>query len=281
MTSRTSRFDLASIVVIADIIARRYHTAMHAIAATTTLWRREMVRFARSPFRVIGALGTPVLFWLMLGSGADKVFVPSDMPTEVGTPGYMQYFFPGAVVMIVLFTAIFSVFSVIEDRREGFLQGVLASPAPRGAIVLGKVLGGATLATAQGAILVALWPMIGPFQGWAALAQVVVAMFVTGAALTAMALALAWPMRSTAGFHSVMNLLLLPMWFLCGAVFPLATAPPWMRAVMRVNPLTYGYDWISGALHQTPHAAAAAVTLAFAAAMLVLAAAVAGRPTPA
>ncbi|MCC6680106.1 MAG: ABC transporter permease [Phycisphaeraceae bacterium] len=266
--------------------------------AAMTLWQREMVRFVRSPFRVIGALGTPLLFWFMLGSGADQVFSPpitasgGEAASAAGSTaqvGYLQYFFPGAVVMILLFTAIFSVIGVIEDRREGFLQGVLASPAPRWAIVMGKLLGGATLATGQGLILVALWPLIGPWRGMAALGEVMIAMFIAALGLTGLALALAWPMRSTAGFHSVMNLLLLPMWFLSGAVFPAASTPKWMAALMYVNPLTYANAWISAALIG-PHSPAAAgigmgsaviVSIIFTAAMIALCTAIANRPTAA
>lgn len=265
--------------------------------AAVTLWQREMVRFVRSPFRVIGALGTPLLFWFMLGSGADKVFTAplgeaasaAGSAATSGGVGYLQYFFPGTVVMILLFTAIFSVIGVIEDRREGFLQGVLASPAPRWAIVMGKLLGGATLATGQGLILVALWPLIGPWRGVAALGEVTVAMFVAALGLTGLALALAWPMRTTAAFHSMMNLLLLPMWFLSGAVFPVAGAPKWMAAVMVVNPLTYVNAWVSAALigPQSPAAAgigigsAIAVSVVFTLAMIALCTAIANRPSAA
>src|SRR5258706_2199327 len=120
-----------------------------------TLWQREMVRFLRQRDRVVGALLTPIVFWLLLGSGLGKSFSAPGAPAG---HGYLEYFFAGTVVMILLFTAIFSTISVIEDRREGFLQGVLVAPVGRFALVLGKILGGTTLAVGQGLIFLALAP---------------------------------------------------------------------------------------------------------------------------
>lgn len=131
-------------------------------SAVSALWQREMVRFFRQRNRVIGAFGTPVLFWVALGSGLGRSFA---LPGTDQTMNYLEYFFPGVIVMILLFTAIFSTYTVIEDRREGFLQGVLVAPIGRWAIVLGKVLGGATIATAQGALFVLAWPFVTGFEG--------------------------------------------------------------------------------------------------------------------
>src|SRR5687767_7711902 len=124
--------------------------------ATVVLWlpalslaRRELVRFLRQRHRVIGALATPIVFWLLIGLGMGRSFRGEGLP-GTGGDNYLQFFFPGTVVMILLFTAIFSTISIIEDRREGFLQSVLVAPVPRVAIVLGKVLGGTALASGQG-----------------------------------------------------------------------------------------------------------------------------------
>lgn len=232
-----------------------------------TLWQREMVRFVRQRNRIIGAMATPLVFWLLLGSGLNRSFAlsrtvqaPPDTPSPTAQVGYLQYFYPGTVVLILLFTAIFSTISVIEDRREGFLQGVLVAPIPRSAIVLGKVLGGASIATLQGALFLALWPLVGPWPGLAAMLAAIAVMFVLAMGLTALGLCLAWPMDSTAAFHAVMNLFLMPMWFLSGAVFPLDSAPAWMRAIMWANPLTYGQAAFS-ALLSGSRAATASVSL--------------------
>ena len=236
--------------------------------AVGTLWRRELVRFFRQRNRVIGAMATPLVFWLLLGFGLNRAFVvPDAVPTESGNVsvptqgsqasiapggcvvpdpgpspeiGYLAYFYPGTVVLILLFTAIFSTISVIEDRREGFLQGVLVAPVDRMSIVLGKVLGGASIATVQGIVFLLLWPVVGVWPGGVAMVAGVVVMFLLATCLTALSLCLAWPMDSVAGFHAVMNLLLMPMWFLSGAVFPVSSAPWGMKVMMWLNPLTYG-----------------------------------------
>ena len=207
------------------------------LLASATLWQRELVRFFRERGRVVGALGTPLLFWLFIGSGLDRVFRPGEGESQTG---YLAYFFPGIVILILLFTAIFSTFSVIEDRQAGFLQGVLVAPVARLSIVVGKVLGGATLASAQGLVVLALAPTVGLSLS---VVQVILAtgvLLLVSLGLVGLGFVLAWRMSSTQGFHSIMNLLLMPMWLLSGAVFPAETAPGWLGALMAVNPLTYG-----------------------------------------
>src|SRR5437660_5149068 len=125
--------------------------------AALSLCHRELVRFLRQPHRIIGALATPLVFWLLIGAGMNRSF-QSDSPAG---ENYLRYFFPGTILMILLFTAIFSTISVIEDRREGFLQGVLVAPVSRMSIVLGKILGGTLLAFGQGLIFLILAPLIG------------------------------------------------------------------------------------------------------------------------
>ena len=247
------------------------------VLATATLWQREMVRFVRQRNRVIGALATPLVFWLLLGSGLDNA-----APIAPGV-GYREYFFAGTLLLILLFTAIFSTISVIEDRREGFLQSVLVSPAPRLAIVLGKIMGGASIATLQGALFLLLWPLVGGFDSIGQVALALAVMFVLAIGLTALGLCLAWPMDSTAGFHAIMNLLLMPMWFLSGAVFPADQAPLWLRIIMWANPLTYGHAVLSAMLSprlrpQAPLPLATAVMLVATILLVLLAAALARRP---
>ncbi len=206
------------------------------LLCTGTIWQREIVRFVRQRSRIIGAFGQPVLFWLLLGSGFGRNF----RYAGGGGEGYLEYFYPGIIAMVVLFTAIFSTFAVVDDRKARFLQGVLAAPVPRSAIVLGQVTGGATLALLQGVLLLVATPLAGvPLTLEAALASVLV-MGLIGFALTALGLLLAWRIESTQGFHSIMNLLLIPLWLLSGAVFPVAGAHPLIGLIMQVNPLTYG-----------------------------------------
>jgi ABC-2 type transport system permease protein len=210
-----------------------------------SLCHRELVRFLRQRHRIIGALATPILFWLLIGAGMNRSF-KSDSP---GGENYLHYFFPGTVLMILLFTAIFSTISVIEDRREGFLQGVLVAPVSRMAIVMGKVLGGTVLAFGQGVVFLALAPLVGVKLTAESVALALVAMFIISFALTALGLCIAWRMSSTQGFHAIMNLFLMPMWFLSGALFPVAGAWRGLQIVMALNPLTYGLAAIRRAMY--------------------------------
>ncbi len=200
-----------------------------------TLWRREVVRFLRQPNRVVGAIGTPLLFWILLGSGVGRSFRPS-----TGDSHYLPYLFPGMVVLILLFTAIFSTISIIEDRKEGFLQSVLVAPVPRSVVVLGKILGGAFLAFIQAVIFLALAPTVGVHFTAATLLGALGMLAVLGIALTGLGFVIAWRMQSIQGFHAIMNFLMIPMWLLSGALFPPAGASVWMRWLIRINPLTYG-----------------------------------------
>ena len=212
--------------------------------AVWTLWAREIVRFYRQRSRIVGALGSPVLFWLLIGSGLGHSFTGT---TSRGG-GYLEYFFPGTLALIVLFTAIFSTISIIEDRQEGFLQGVLVAPVPRAAIVLGKVLGGTTLALLQAGVFLLLAPIAyGPMPP-AAVLLVLVVLLLVAFGLTGLGFLIAWRLDSTQGFHAVMNLLLVPMWMLSGALFPAAGAAGWIQVLMWVNPLTYGVSALRAAM---------------------------------
>jgi len=200
---------------------------------TLALWRREMTRFVRQRHRIIGALATPLVFWLLIGSGLGESFAA---PGIEG--GFMRYFFPGTVVLILLFTAIFSTVSIIEDRRDGFLQGVLVAPVSRASIVLGKCLGGMTLAAGQAGLFCLAAPWAGlPVDAEVGL-RLIAALLLGGFALTALGFVIAWPLESTQGFHVLMNLLLIPLWLLSGAFFP-ARAGAWTEWAVALNPLAY------------------------------------------
>ncbi|PAW77279.1 MAG: hypothetical protein B9S32_12315 [Verrucomicrobia bacterium Tous-C9LFEB] len=204
---------------------------------TWTLWSREVVRFLRQKNRVIGALASPIMFWFVIGAGMGKSFHAEGAPEGFT---YLQYFFPGTLMLIMLFTAIFSTISIIEDRREGFLQGVLTSPISRSAIVLGKLCGGATLSLIQALIFLAMAPLTGIPIPWASLPGIIVLFFLIGFGLTALGYLIAWPLDSTQGFHALMNLVLIPLWLLSGALFPPTGAMTWVKWVIFLNPLHYG-----------------------------------------
>jgi len=213
-----------------------------------TLWWREVVRFYRQRSRVVGVIASPVLFWLVIGSGFGTSFRSGN---AAGQQHYLDYFYPGALIMIVLFTSIFTMMSVIEDRKEGFLLSVMVAPVSRSAVVLGKVLGGTTLSTIQGLIFLVFAPFVGVHIGSGQFVLVVLVVFLVSFALTALGFAIAWPMDSTQAFHAIINLFLIPLWLLSGALFPLSGASGWLRLLMRINPLTYGVDALRGLLYPT------------------------------
>ena len=211
-----------------------------------TLWWREIVRFYRQPGRVVGVLASPLVFWLVLGSG----FGTSLRSAPGGAQQhYLDYFYPGTLILIVLFTSIFTMMSVIEDRKEGFLLSVLVAPVSRSAIVLGKVLGGTTLATVQGLIFLVFAPLVGIHLSLSSFLLVVLAVFLVSFALTALGFAIAWPMDSTQAFHAIINLFLIPLWLVSGALFPLSGASGWLRVLMEMNPLTYGVEALRDLLY--------------------------------
>ena len=209
--------------------------------AVFSLWHREIVRFLRDRSRLTGSLLQPIIFWLLFSGALHGSFKPYGLD-------YGRYFFVGTLAMITLFTAIFATITVIEDRKEGFLQGVLVAPVPRAAIALGKILGGATLGMGLAVIFLALAPLAGveldPMRvlvGLGVLALLSVA--VTGLGFT-----LAWLMDSTAGYHGIMMLFLMPMLLLSGAFFPIEDAHWLISWVRHVNPMTYGVGALRHAL---------------------------------
>lgn len=211
-----------------------------------SLGRRELVRFYRQKARIIGSLGTPVVLWALLGAGLQAAFPAT--PESLNPVNYLKYFFPGNLVLTILFTSIFTNISVIEDRNEGFLQGVLVAPVSRLGLVLGKVWGGAAIALIQGIFFLGLAPVAGFSLSGLALIQVVLAILITSICLTTIGFIFAWKLDSIQGFHSIMNLILMPMWLLSGAFFPATRAPLLLKIVIYLNPLTYGFSAIQNAL---------------------------------
>jgi ABC-2 type transport system permease protein len=205
-----------------------------------------MLRFVRQRSRIIGAFASPLIFWILLGYGVGNSF---SLESQGQSMGYQEYFFPGTVLMILLFTSIFSTISIIEDRKEGFLQAVLVAPIPRAAFVFGKLLGGTSLAMMQGILFMLLAPLVGIPVSRIPATLLMLTLVAFG--LTALGYVIAWRMESTQGFHAIMNLFLIPMWLLCGAVFPATGAPGWLRGVIAVNPLTYGMSAVRWTIYDS------------------------------
>tara|TARA_R110002095_G_scaffold215691_2_gene210595 strand:- start:9221 stop:10081 length:861 start_codon:yes stop_codon:yes gene_type:complete len=233
-------------------------TAKLFLLPIMTLAQREVVRFVRQRTRVIGALIQPILFWILFGAGLRGSFKAPEWAAAGMT--YQEYFFPGVAVMILMFTAIFSTISIIEDRKEGFLQGVLVSPVPRTSIVLGKLLGGTILAVLQAVLFIFLGPLLNivglapDFETGITLARLVpliLFLFLLGFSLTALGYLIAWPMESTQGFHAIMSVFLMPMWLLSGSFFP-AGESGWLSWIIRANPLTYGVTGLRRILTSGP-----------------------------
>src|SRR4051812_25012242 len=181
-----------------------------------------MVRFWRQRSRVLSVVASPLIFWLLMGYGSND----------------LARYYSGTLVLTVMFSAIFSTISIIEDRREGFLLSMMVSPAPRTSLVLGKILGSATLAWIQGLIFLAFAPLAGVSVSPIELIPIAAAILLISFTLTGLGFVIAWRMSSTAGFHAIMNLLLVPMWMVSGSLFPMATAHGWIRAILWVTPLT-------------------------------------------
>ncbi len=220
--------------------------------AAWMLARREWIRFFRQRNRVTAAVLQPLLFWLLFGTGLSGSFA------SAGGENFMQFFLPGTVALIVLFTAIFATISVIEDRREGFMQSVLVSPVGRFPVLIGKVLGGGAIAWVQALLFLALVYLVAGVTHSSSLPTVsaslpllMVLLAVIAIAMCALGMIVAWPMESTQGFHAIMMLGLMPMWLLAGTFFPI---PQWsihgpagdagwggwaLAGVMQANPLSY------------------------------------------
>ena len=204
--------------------------------SVAALLSREARRAVRQPARFVGTLAAPIILWLVLGAGLSRLGGVGDAD---GTLGYGAFLLPGIASMAVLFTAIFASISLIEDRQAGFLRAVLVGPVALPAVVIAKVVATTVLAMAQGALIIAAAPMVGLEAGVLDLVFAVVLLGAIAAGMSGVSLAFAWRVESSQAYHSVMNLVLMPLWLLSGSVFSQDTAAGWMGWVVRLNPLSY------------------------------------------
>ena len=209
-----------------------------ALKTVYTIWLRETKTFAREKIRVVGMIGQPLLYLAVLGQGINSGVTLN----ANGGINYLTFMYPGIIGMSILFTSIFSAVSIIWDREFGFLKEVLVAPVPRWAVALGKTFGGATIAIVQSTILILMAPIVGIRLSAVMIIQMWVLAFLIGVALTSLGIAIAARMTSMQGFQMMMNFLVMPLYFLSGAMFPLSTAPSWMKALMVIDPLTYCVD---------------------------------------
>jgi len=203
-----------------------------------TIWYRDVLRFVRDRTRIVASLGQPLLFLFVFGGG----LAPAMSGLGGGQIDFSSFLFPGIIAMAVLFTAIFSAVSIVWDREFGFLKEVLVAPVSRTAVALGKVAGGSTVAMLQGLIILLLAPLVGVSLSLAQIVVLIALILLTAATMTSLGVMIAARMRSMEGFQMMMNFVLMPMFFLSGALFPLRGVPLWMEWLAKVNPMTYGVD---------------------------------------
>ncbi|MBI2906393.1 MAG: ABC transporter permease [Chloroflexi bacterium] len=212
------------------------------------LWLRQLKRYFRARSRIVGALGQPLLFLVALGFGFGPVF------ERAGQGNYIEFLTPGIIAMSILFTAIFSGMEIIWDRQFGFLKETLVAPVSRLEIVLGRTMGGATVATIQGIIVLVLSLFIGFRPMNLGLLPVTLAfMFLIALFFTALGTAIASVLEDMQGFQLIMNFLVMPFFFLSGALFPLGGLPEALQIVASVDPLSYGVDGIRASLTGSAH----------------------------
>ena len=207
------------------------------------LWLRELKRYTRSKAQVIASFGQPLLYLLVLGFGLGPVF------EKAGNGSYLQFVAPGVIGMTVLFSAVFSGIGLLWDRQFGFLKETLVAPVPRLAVMVGKTLGGATVATIQG-LLVMIVCLIAGFRpvNLFKLPLALLFMILTAVVFSGLGTAIGSVLKDMQGFQLIMNFLVMPIFFLSGALFPLAGLPKVLNFATRLDPLTYGIDGLRGAL---------------------------------
>ncbi len=212
------------------------------------LWLREVKKYLRSRAQIVASLGQPLMYLAVLGFGLGPVF------RKAGQGSYLQFMAPGVIGMTVLFTAMFSGIAMLWDRQFGFLKETLVAPVPRVQIMIGKTLGGATVAMLQGTLVFAVTLLAG-FRPVSALVVPVAFLIIALIAIvfSALATAIGSSLKEMAGFQMVMNFLVMPLWFLSGALYPLQGLPAALAVLTRVDPLTYGIDGVRGTMIGTSH----------------------------
>jgi ABC-2 type transport system permease protein len=212
------------------------------------LWLRQLKRYSRSKARIIGSLGQPILFLVAMGFGLGPVF------QRAGEGNYIQFLAPGIVGMGIIFTALFSGIEIIWDKKFGFLKETLVAPTSRLEIMIGRTLGGATVASFQGLIILLLSYLLGfrPYD-MALLPLALLFIFLIALFFTALGTAIASVLEDMQGFQLIMNFLVMPLFFLSGALFPLEGLPEALKVVTSIDPLSYGVDGLRGTLVNVVH----------------------------
>ncbi len=222
---------------------RRIDTRRATLRAIYIIWYRDVLRYSRDRLRLLASLAQPLLFLLIFGTGLSSSLrgIGGGLAGALSI-NYVQFIYPGIIGMAVLFTSIFSAMSIVWDREFGFLKEVLVAPIDRSAIAIGKALGGSTQAMVQGILLLMLAPIVGVTLTPLAVLELIPLIFVLAFALTTLGVVLAAGIKSMQGFQAVINFLMMPIFFLSGALFPLGNLPWWMTGLTRIDPAAYGID---------------------------------------
>lgn len=218
------------------------------MGAIYILWLRELKRYIRSRAQIVASLGQPLLYLLVLGFGLGPVF------QQAGKGSYLQFVAPGVIGMSVLFTSIFSGIGLLWDRQFGFLKETLVAPVPRLTVMIGRTLGGATVATIQGTLIFVVCVLAG-FRpaSWVTVPLAFLFMILTAVVFSGLGTAIGSLLENMQGFQLIMNFLVMPIFFLSGALFPLTNLPRLLSWATRLDPLTYGIDGLRGVLIGLTH----------------------------
>ena len=217
-------------------------TRLASLRAIYIIWYRDILRYWRDRWRLVASLAQPLLFLVVFGSGLSSALGRGSLFGTAGGFSYIQFIYPGIIGMAILFTAIFGAMSIVWDREFGFLKEVLVAPIDRSAVAIGKALGSTTQAMIQGLILLVLAPFVGVKLSFLTIVELIPLAAVLAFGLSTFGVALASSMKSLQGFQVVMNFLMMPMFFLSGALFPLTNLPGWMTVLTRLDPASYGVD---------------------------------------
>jgi len=248
------------------------------IRAIYSIWLRDLTRYRRDRFRLVSSVAQPALYLFVFGTGLSRgLAIRGGSGSSLGpVDNYVVFIYPGILGMSLLFTSIFSAMSIIWDREFGFLKEVMVAPISRTSVAIGKAMGGSTVAVIQGLIILLFAPFIGVSLSIQTLVIIIPLMFLISFSLTSFGIVIAARMESMEGFQMVMNFLVMPLFLLSGAMFPIERLPEWLKALTVLDPLTYGVDALRGLMlgmevSANPISLNIAVIIAFGAAMISLA----------
>ena len=221
---------------------------MDELRTVYIMWLREMKRQFRSKSRMLGSLGQPLLFFLSFGYGLGSVF------KAAGQGNYIEFLAPGVIGMSILFTSVFNGIQIIWDRQFGFLKETLVAPVSRTSIMIGRTLGGATIGTMQGCIVLLITLLTGfHLASWTVVIPTILVMLLTASVFAALGITIASLMRDMQGFQIISNFLIMPLFLISGAMFPLQNAPSALMLLARLDPLAYGIDAMRSLLTHSGH----------------------------